>query len=68
MMCYVLHVHQRNMVNICTLYDLIQGSSHPNIGVVLTCIAIMFGHKAKLERSSSILIQEVGQMYFCAHN
>lgn len=34
------------------------GSSHPNVGVVLTCIAIMFGHKAKMERSSSILIQE----------
>eukprot|EP00268_Persea_americana_P016265 TRINITY_DN17698_c0_g2_i1.p1 TRINITY_DN17698_c0_g2~~TRINITY_DN17698_c0_g2_i1.p1 ORF type:complete len:433 (-),score=75.12 TRINITY_DN17698_c0_g2_i1:711-2009(-) len=34
------------------------GSSHPNVGVVLICIAIMFGHKAKMEQSSSILIQE----------
>ncbi|XXG54548.1 hypothetical protein AAC387_Pa03g2395 [Persea americana] len=34
------------------------GSSHPNVGVVLICLAIMFGHKAKMEQSSSILIQE----------
>ncbi|XP_058109539.1 uncharacterized protein LOC131252826 isoform X2 [Magnolia sinica] len=34
------------------------GSCHPNVGVVLTCIAMMFGHKARLERSSSLLIQE----------
>ncbi|OVA17812.1 Tetratricopeptide repeat-containing domain [Macleaya cordata] len=34
------------------------GSHHPKVGVILTCIALMFRHKAKLERSSSILIQE----------
>lgn len=34
------------------------GSTHPKVGVVLTCIAIMFRHKAKMEASSSILIQE----------
>lgn len=34
------------------------GSRHPKVGVILTCIALMFRHKAKLEHSSSILIQE----------
>ncbi|GMP85508.1 hypothetical protein CsSME_00038632 [Camellia sinensis var. sinensis] len=34
------------------------GSHHPKVGVVLTCIALMFRHKAMLEHSSSILIQE----------
>ncbi|KAK9920623.1 hypothetical protein M0R45_029172 [Rubus argutus] len=34
------------------------GSHHPNVGVVLTCIALMFRHKAVQEHSSSILIQE----------
>ncbi|MCL7026859.1 hypothetical protein MKW94_024294 [Papaver nudicaule] len=34
------------------------GSRHPKVGVVLTCIALMVRHKAKLEHSSSILMQE----------
>ncbi|KAK9087820.1 hypothetical protein Syun_030214 [Stephania yunnanensis] len=34
------------------------GSHHPKVGVILTCIALMFRHKAMMERSSSILIQE----------
>ncbi|KAF8397438.1 hypothetical protein HHK36_016355 [Tetracentron sinense] len=34
------------------------GSHHPKVGVVLICIALMFRHKAKQERSSSLLIQE----------
>ncbi|CAL9197042.1 unnamed protein product [Musa hybrid cultivar] len=34
------------------------GSTHPKVGVVLTCIAIMYKHKAQMEASSSILIQE----------
>ncbi|PKA61921.1 hypothetical protein AXF42_Ash008753 [Apostasia shenzhenica] len=34
------------------------GSPHPKIGVILTCIAMMYKRKAKLEASSSILIQE----------
>ncbi|XP_008785546.2 uncharacterized protein LOC103704146 isoform X2 [Phoenix dactylifera] len=34
------------------------GSTHPKVGIVLTCIALMFKHKAKMESSSSILIQE----------
>ncbi|KAK1264774.1 hypothetical protein QJS04_geneDACA011325 [Acorus gramineus] len=34
------------------------GSAHPKVGIVLTCIALMYGHKARLEGSSSILIQE----------
>lgn len=34
------------------------GSRHPKVGVVLTCIALMFRHKAAMERSSSLLIQE----------
>ncbi|KAI3989875.1 hypothetical protein MKX01_040845 [Papaver californicum] len=34
------------------------GSRHPKVGVVLTCIALMARHKAKLEHSSSILMQE----------
>ncbi|XP_065853006.1 uncharacterized protein [Euphorbia lathyris] len=34
------------------------GSHHPNVGVVLTCLALMFRHKAVQEHSSSLLIQE----------
>lgn len=34
------------------------GSRHPKVGVVLTCLALMFQHKAKQEHSSSLLIQE----------
>ncbi|MQM15803.1 hypothetical protein Taro_048751 [Colocasia esculenta] len=34
------------------------GSNHPKVGAVLTCIAMMYGHKAKREHSSSLLIQE----------
>ncbi|RVW33754.1 hypothetical protein CK203_074891 [Vitis vinifera] len=34
------------------------GSHHPNVGIVLTCIALMFRHKAIMEHSSSLLIQE----------
>lgn len=34
------------------------GSHHPKVGVVLTCIALMFRRKAMAERSSSLLIQE----------
>ncbi|XP_068646347.1 uncharacterized protein [Aristolochia californica] len=34
------------------------GSKHPKVGVILTSLGIMFGHKAKVERSSSLLIQE----------
>ncbi|XP_011027662.1 PREDICTED: uncharacterized protein LOC105127888 [Populus euphratica] len=34
------------------------GSRHPKVGVVLTCLALMFQHKAKREHSSSLLIQE----------
>ncbi|KAB1220836.1 hypothetical protein CJ030_MR3G023996 [Morella rubra] len=34
------------------------GSHHSKVGVVLTCIALMFRRKAMEERSSSLLIQE----------
>ncbi|XAR50917.1 hypothetical protein NMG60_11005384 [Bertholletia excelsa] len=34
------------------------GYRHPKTGVVLTCIGLMFRHKAMVEHSSSILIQE----------
>ncbi|XP_022746704.1 uncharacterized protein LOC111296588 isoform X2 [Durio zibethinus] len=34
------------------------GSNHPKVGVVLTCIALMYRNKARQERSSSLLIQE----------
>ncbi|KAJ3668927.1 hypothetical protein LUZ60_010877 [Juncus effusus] len=34
------------------------GKSHPKVGVVLTCIAKMYKEKAKLEGSSSIIVQE----------
>ncbi|KDP35666.1 hypothetical protein JCGZ_09104 [Jatropha curcas] len=34
------------------------GSRHPKVGVVLTCLALMFRHKAAQEQSSSLLIQE----------
>ncbi|KAK3009479.1 hypothetical protein RJ639_015440 [Escallonia herrerae] len=34
------------------------GSRHPKVGVVLTCIALMFRHKATVECSSSLLVQE----------
>ncbi|KAG5553948.1 hypothetical protein RHGRI_011722 [Rhododendron griersonianum] len=34
------------------------GSHHPKVGVILTCIALMFRQKAMREQSSSLLIQE----------
>lgn len=34
------------------------GSHHPNVGVVLTCLALMFRQKAAQEHSSFLLIQE----------
>ncbi|KAI3804151.1 hypothetical protein L1987_32324 [Smallanthus sonchifolius] len=34
------------------------GPQHPKIGVILTCIALMFRHKATTERSSSLMVQE----------
>ncbi|CAM8879085.1 unnamed protein product [Rhodiola kirilowii] len=34
------------------------GSHHPRVGVILTCIALMFRQKATLEHSSALLIQE----------
>ncbi|KAK6290478.1 hypothetical protein POUND7_002019 [Theobroma cacao] len=34
------------------------GSHHPKVGVVLTCIALMFRTKARQEHSSALLIQE----------
>uniref|UniRef100_A0A2N9EZV0 MalT-like TPR region domain-containing protein n=1 Tax=Fagus sylvatica TaxID=28930 RepID=A0A2N9EZV0_FAGSY len=34
------------------------GSHHPKVGVVLTCLPLMFRHKAMQEHSSSLLIQE----------
>ncbi|XP_050213129.1 uncharacterized protein LOC126664665 [Mercurialis annua] len=34
------------------------GSRHPKVGIVLTCLALMFRHKAVQEHSSSLLIQE----------
>ncbi|XP_057970989.1 uncharacterized protein LOC131159828 [Malania oleifera] len=34
------------------------GSFHPKVGVVLISLALMFKHKARLEHSSSLLIQE----------
>lgn len=43
----------------CGFLDFCVGSHHPKVGVVLTCIALMFRRKAMLEHSSSLLIQEV---------
>ncbi|KAF5747567.1 Tetratricopeptide repeat (TPR)-like superfamily protein putative isoform 1 [Tripterygium wilfordii] len=34
------------------------GTCHPKVGVVLTCLALMFRSKAKQEHSSALLIQE----------
>ncbi|CAI9287548.1 unnamed protein product [Lactuca saligna] len=34
------------------------GSHHPKIGIILTCIALMFRHKATMEHSSSLMVQE----------
>ncbi|KAE8099350.1 hypothetical protein FH972_017339 [Carpinus fangiana] len=34
------------------------GPHHPKVGIVLTCIALIFRRKAMQERSSSLLIQE----------
>ncbi|KAI4318977.1 hypothetical protein MLD38_032629 [Melastoma candidum] len=34
------------------------GSNHPKVGIVLTCIALMYRWKAMKERSSSLLVQE----------
>lgn len=43
------------------------GSTHPKVGVVLMCIAKMFKEKARLEGSSSILVQEVCYLIFNFH-
>ncbi|KAL4587317.1 hypothetical protein LXL04_000186 [Taraxacum kok-saghyz] len=34
------------------------GSHHPKIGIILTCIALMFRYKATVEHSSSLMVQE----------
>ncbi|MFS8001609.1 putative tetratricopeptide-like helical domain superfamily [Helianthus anomalus] len=34
------------------------GPHHPKMGIILTCIALMFRHKATTERSSSLMVQE----------
>ncbi|KAJ8532919.1 hypothetical protein K7X08_015808 [Anisodus acutangulus] len=34
------------------------GNYHPKVGIILTCIALMYRHKAAMERASSLLIQE----------
>lgn len=34
------------------------GNYHPKVGIILTCIALMYRHKAAMEQSSSLLIQE----------
>ncbi|KAM7262701.1 hypothetical protein ACFE04_000384 [Oxalis oulophora] len=34
------------------------GERHPKIGAVLTCIALMYGRKAMVEHSSSLIVQE----------
>ncbi|KZV37798.1 hypothetical protein F511_30861 [Dorcoceras hygrometricum] len=34
------------------------GPSHPKVGIILTCIALMYQLKATRERSSSLLVQE----------
>ncbi|KVI03390.1 hypothetical protein Ccrd_018316, partial [Cynara cardunculus var. scolymus] len=44
-------------------YKLAAGPHHPKIGIILTCIALMFRHKAKLERSSSLMVQEVDNLF-----
>ncbi|CAL1399073.1 unnamed protein product [Linum trigynum] len=38
--------------------ELLYGPRHPRVGVVLTCLALMFRQKAIQEHSSSLLIQE----------
>ncbi|CAL1379026.1 unnamed protein product [Linum trigynum] len=38
--------------------ELLYGPRHPRVGVVLTCLALMFRQKATQEHSSSLLIQE----------
>lgn len=40
-------------------YFVCAGNYHPKVGIILTCIALMYRHKAAMERSSSLLIQEV---------
>ncbi|KAM0046978.1 putative tetratricopeptide-like helical domain superfamily [Helianthus debilis subsp. tardiflorus] len=34
------------------------GPHHPKMGIILTCVALMFRHKATTERSSSLMVQE----------
>ncbi|XP_023526504.1 uncharacterized protein LOC111789988 isoform X2 [Cucurbita pepo subsp. pepo] len=46
------------LTNALTKAEAYFGSHHPKVGVVLTCIALMFRYKAKKEHSSSLLIQE----------
>ncbi|KAG7017278.1 hypothetical protein SDJN02_19141 [Cucurbita argyrosperma subsp. argyrosperma] len=46
------------LTNALTKAEAYFGSHHPKVGVVLTCIALMYRYKAKKEHSSSLLIQE----------
>ncbi|GAV76558.1 hypothetical protein CFOL_v3_20031 [Cephalotus follicularis] len=34
------------------------GNRHPKVGAVVTCIALMYGQKAMVEHSSSLIVQE----------
>ena len=55
-------VHLLILINAPVLWILCvlgSGHSHPKVGVILTGVALMYRNKAKRERSSSILIQEV---------
>jgi tetratricopeptide (TPR) repeat protein len=52
-------VAEKTLTDALTKTEEHYGDNHPKVGVILTAVALMYGNKAKQERSSSILIQEV---------
>ncbi|CAD5330565.1 unnamed protein product [Arabidopsis thaliana] len=51
-------VAEKTLTDALTNTEEHHGDNHPKVGVILTAVALMYGNKAKQERSSSILIQE----------
>ncbi|AED90434.1 putative protein [Arabidopsis thaliana] len=51
-------VAEKTLTDALTKTEEHYGDNHPKVGVILTAVALMYGNKAKQERSSSILIQE----------
>ncbi|EOA19626.1 hypothetical protein CARUB_v10002953mg [Capsella rubella] len=51
-------VAEKTLTQALSIAEEYYGDKHPKVGVVLTAVTLMYGNKARQERSSSILIQE----------